>query len=316
MIQIVDISPQGEVALIDEEGEVLTAYICPAGVWTIGVGLTAGSGVVSPKRGMTITREESRRLLRLAIARNYSPRVRRAGMSTSQHEHDGSVMFDFNTGRIHNASWVGHYLKKAYQAAETSFKSWNKGGGRVLAGLVKRRDHEWDIIRHARYPRSGTAVPPKAVDRTDAIMQYQAQLIKLGYDLGPTQADGKHGALTDKAVRAFQQKHDLEVDGIVGPATRAALVRAIEAKAQNRNSGAAAGGGAGAGGVGESAATGEMTLETLYWVVGLGATAFVIVLGAYLIWRYRGRVFAPLPDSVKDWSEDNLGIVIGRRVSA
>jgi hypothetical protein len=60
------------------EGVVLTAYRCPAGVWTIGAGLTAASGVVTPSPGMTISRAEAGRLLKLALARNYEPAVRNA----------------------------------------------------------------------------------------------------------------------------------------------------------------------------------------------------------------------------------------------
>jgi GH24 family phage-related lysozyme (muramidase) len=60
------------------EGVVLTAYRCPAGKWTIGAGLTAASGVVTPRAGMTITRAEASHMLKQALARNYEPAVRQA----------------------------------------------------------------------------------------------------------------------------------------------------------------------------------------------------------------------------------------------
>lgn len=51
----------------------------------------------------------------------------------------------------------------------------------------------------------------------------QWELKRLGYDIGKYGIDGSFGSATDKAVRAFQKKHKLTVDGIVGKNTRAAL---------------------------------------------------------------------------------------------
>jgi len=48
----------------------------------------------------------------------------------------------------------------------------------------------------------------------------QAALSKAGY---PVKASGVFGALTDKAVRRFQEDNGLKIDGIVGPATRSML---------------------------------------------------------------------------------------------
>lgn len=57
--------------------------------------------------------------------------------------------------------------------------------------------------------------------RSQGVADVQNALIKKGYDPGP--ADGVFGAKTDAAVRAFQRASDLTEDGVVGPATAAAL---------------------------------------------------------------------------------------------
>ena len=51
----------------------------------------------------------------------------------------------------------------------------------------------------------------------------QTKLIQRGYDLGSYGADGKFGAKTESAVKAFQMDNGLKVDGICGKATWEAL---------------------------------------------------------------------------------------------
>jgi len=51
----------------------------------------------------------------------------------------------------------------------------------------------------------------------------QSKLLLLGYDLGPSGADGVPGALTRRAVMKFQEERGLARDGIVGPKTRMKL---------------------------------------------------------------------------------------------
>lgn len=58
----------------------------------------------------------------------------------------------------------------------------------------------------------------------------QQALIDLGYDLGPSGADGKIGPKSQGALRDFQKRHGLVVDGVVGPKTLKALSDAINAK--------------------------------------------------------------------------------------
>ena len=61
----------------------------------------------------------------------------------------------------------------------------------------------------------------------DAVKQLQQDLIRLGYDVGSSGADGVFGANTQKAVKAFQKDHGLTADGVVGKKTYAALDQAL-----------------------------------------------------------------------------------------
>ncbi|RUS64889.1 lysozyme [Pseudorhodobacter sp. E13] len=226
-------SAQGEEGLIHEEGEVLRAYRCPAGVWTIGVGLTAASGVVKPKAGMVISKAESRSLLQKALRRNYEPAVSRAMPSAKQHEFDAGVGFHFNTGAIGKATWVKSWREKARRAVITErLIAWNKGGGKVLPGLVHRRARECDMLFDAKYP-----VPPPKPVSSAAIWAIHATngdkaaaqegFRRLGYLAGP-----HSGVIPIEMVSAFQRDHGLTVDGIIGRATLSTLQRMLDARAK------------------------------------------------------------------------------------
>lgn len=60
-------------------------------------------------------------------------------------------------------------------------------------------------------------------DPLDTVKEIQSFLISQGSDLGPSGADGVYGKKTKDAVASFQSAHGLKVDGVVGPATKAAM---------------------------------------------------------------------------------------------
>jgi chitosanase len=109
-------------------------------------------------------------------------------------------------------------FKKIIQA-----NNWNLDLPFNVRGLVIDEDTLTPTIPFSGIPAprllSLTRPPMTGAD----VREVQQALIAKGFNLGESGADGIFGPATDAAVRAFQQRQNLRVDGIVGRATRSAL---------------------------------------------------------------------------------------------
>lgn len=284
-------SPKGMGFLERHEGAPLKAYLDPVGIWTIYVGLTAASGVIKPRAGMRITEKEGRRLLAKALRQNYEPAVAAQMPRADQDEFDAAVSFHFNTGAIARASWVKAWRDRHWGEVKRRIMLWKKGGGRVLPGLVRRREEEYRLMRYGEYGATTAAsrspgearivVPLSEVE----IGEVRKAMAALGYGPG-----GMATGIDALALRAFQRDHDLTVDGILGRASLSTLQRRIDAKRKS----AQAAGGAAAGGAG-AAGTEAFTDMTTIPVWALWALFAVGLLwAAWLGYSYRDVVAAKL----------------------
>lgn len=129
------------------EGLVLKPYLCPAGYWTIGYGTVfKPDGTQVKPDDPPITKETAEEWLLSELTRNYLPGVLRASPGLIQRPKALGAITDFayNLGvgryrgstlkkRVNDGDWFG---------AVEQLLRWNKAGGRVLPGLVKRRQAE------------------------------------------------------------------------------------------------------------------------------------------------------------------------------
>lgn len=122
------------------EGCRLTAYKCPAGVWTIGYGRTQGV-----YEGMVITQAQADNMLREDV-KYYANAVDRynSRFNFTQEEFDALTSFTYNCG-VGSLQAVMSCCNTKQEIAEEC-KLYNKGGGIVLAGLVRRREEEYKLF--------------------------------------------------------------------------------------------------------------------------------------------------------------------------
>lgn len=121
------------------EGVRLNAYDDGVGVMTIGVGHIKGV-----QNGDTITEDQADDYLRDDLGTAEAAVNRLVKVPLDQSKFDALVSFTFNLGA---GALAGSTLLKRlnagdYDGAADEFLRWNRAGGRIMAGLTKRRISE------------------------------------------------------------------------------------------------------------------------------------------------------------------------------
>jgi lysozyme len=122
------------------EGFRLTAYQDQVGVWTIGYGHTGPD--VTP--GQTITMAEAQALLAQDVSSATGCVNTVVAVKLTQQEFDALVDFVFNlgTGAFKGSTMLRDLNGEDFTSAAAQFDFWDRAGGAVVAGLLRRRQAE------------------------------------------------------------------------------------------------------------------------------------------------------------------------------
>lgn len=158
------------------EGLYLTAYRCPSGVWTIGYGHTGlrhNDGTVHA--GRRVTEAEAQKLLAHdmlyfcdGVEKLLLPRVR-AELNDNQFGALVSFAFNCGLGNLTRSTLLQRVNSRRYTECQAEFLKWTRSNGRILRGLIRRRQSEANLFalptgaateRAMRMPLPGFIVRP------------------------------------------------------------------------------------------------------------------------------------------------------------
>ena len=149
------------------EGFRAHAYVDPVGIVTIGYGTTGRAGVgIDPKLGDTITEEQAEGYLMRALekfAAHIAPAMKREP-TENQYGAMLSLAYNIGPGAFVKSSVLRRFNAGDIAGAAEAFLMWNKAGGKVLKGLVRRREAERALFLTAEKPaqRPTSAAPAPA----------------------------------------------------------------------------------------------------------------------------------------------------------
>jgi lysozyme len=132
-------SEEGRALIKKFEGCELEAYQCSANVWTIGYGHTQGI-----KEGDVCTQEDADRMLEEDLEEFEGYVQEAVNVPLEQHEFDALVAWTYNLGpsNLRSSTMLKRLNDSKFDQVPLEMRRWNKAGGKVLDGLVRRREAE------------------------------------------------------------------------------------------------------------------------------------------------------------------------------
>lgn len=125
-------------------------YLCPAGVPTIGFGTTRYlDGTPIRLTDPPITRDHARILVREQVLSEYLAGVIKLCPDVDTPARLAALVdfaYNLGTGQLRASTLRRRVNADDWEAVPAEFRKWVRGGGRVLPGLVKRREAEVALL--------------------------------------------------------------------------------------------------------------------------------------------------------------------------
>jgi lysozyme len=119
-------------------------YVCPAGFWTIGFG-----HLCDPKH-RPITEAEAEVYLSQDLNKALNATLRYCPVLATESERRLAAIVDFTfnlgTGRLQTSTLRRRVNQRDWKEAARELRRWVRGGGKVLPGLVARREAELALL--------------------------------------------------------------------------------------------------------------------------------------------------------------------------
>lgn len=126
------------------EGCKLKAYKDVAGVWTVGYGLTSRAGFLDVGPDTELTQEEADWYLEKVVD-DFASKIRpmiAAPINENQFGAFVSLAYNIGTGAFSRSSALKHFNAGRTELVPDAIRMWKKAGGKVVQGLINRREDE------------------------------------------------------------------------------------------------------------------------------------------------------------------------------
>ena len=152
-------SESGKQFIKDFEGCKLEAYECSGGVWSIGYG-----HIRNVQEGDKITNKEANAFLikDIEMVEHHVNRLINVHLLTNQWDAVVSWCFNLGCGNLRSSTMLRVINAGDIDKVSEQIVRWDKAGGKVVAGLTRRRKAEAELFDNAIYDHQPKEPKPKA----------------------------------------------------------------------------------------------------------------------------------------------------------
>lgn len=150
---------KGKIEIISYEDVILSPYLDSGGVWTIGIGHTGFDGGIAVKDMPKLTIQQAFDLFSRDITRYEDAVNDLVSRDLTQDQYNALVSFQYNTGHLLNSTLLNLLNNGgSNEDCVTALKLYKYNNGKVIQGLINRRQNEANVFLNGKYSNTTSMV--------------------------------------------------------------------------------------------------------------------------------------------------------------